>query len=255
MESNSGDVAFTNEKFSVANAFTLNSSSAFVTLKNLKATSINLNAKSGKIYADILTGAVAFGEDTIDCDFDVNTIKGSLLIGSLEQENVKPISNINIMQKLDGTAIIATKGNIHIKEVAGKASIKNVNGEINVEKNAADLNINTVSSNIILGKLIDSNNNFVANGIGGKVAISATEKANIEAYFGTPVAGTSFTTKGNISAHFAPTANVTVTSACKKAFLNGEEQTVAGNVYNFSQNAGTNLISFATENEVKLYTK
>lgn len=239
-----------------ANTFTCNAENAFITLDNIIANKIDFNVKYGKIYAKQLQGNVEFTDKTSNCDLQADTITGFLKIGTMNEESISTKSNIDVTL-IKGEIIACTTGNINIGEIQSTSQLRTAKGEINIPKVNGILNITTVSSNIVLGKIVDKNGKFIANGITKKIVIEGSEKTNVSAYFNEVETDSSIITKsGEINAYFTPTASAKITATAKSIVLTDGKNNPQNSPFNYSLNAGTQtLILTSKENNVNIIIK
>ena len=206
IQSNSRNVNFTDAVLALAE-FSFTSDTSFATFSKLTAPTINFNVKGGKIYSNSIMGKVVFSEDSNNCDFKTDSLSGSLLVGTMNQEYSKIATKTEIAigklsSNLGGESSITTLGKVYIGELSTTATIRTASGDVRVDKINAKLNINAVSSNITLGKIQNEDGELVGKGIESKITVVCDEKATINAYFASVADGSKITTKGTINAYF-----------------------------------------------------
>ncbi len=246
-----GEVKFSNEILTVAEKFNFTADHSYITINKITSPIVNFAAKSGKIYANEITGNVELLENTNNCDLQVDTIDGFLKIGTLNEENISTKTTVKIKNYVSGICNICTTGDINIGEIRGTTKLRTHSGSISVPKVNAELTITAVSSNINLGNITDDNGEIVDKGITKKVVVNGSENTNINAYFKNIIDGsTLITKKGNIQANISQGATCKIVANAKGISVDGIAKT---SPLNYHVNSGTDILTLtSTEGNIAI---
>lgn len=139
------------QAFNISGDFNLTTKNAFVHLGNFNANRSILKNRYGKMYFKAVNSDIIIDKESYKCDYKFKTINGEISMGSYFDNYLIDKSNIFVEESIVGTVMLATTGNIDIKDILGSVSIKNTSGKINIEKVSGFIDISSQNSNINIG--------------------------------------------------------------------------------------------------------
>ena len=112
------------QAFNISGDFNLTTKNAFVHLGNFNANRSILKNRYGKMYFKAVNSDIIIDKESYKCDYKFKTINGEISMGSYFDNYLIDKSNIFVEESIVGTVMLATTGNIDIKDILGSVSIK-----------------------------------------------------------------------------------------------------------------------------------
>ncbi len=224
LETETGNINLISENLDIANTLKIKSNSSFVEIKKATAKSFDFDVAGGKIYAGELTGHIIFSQNSNSCDFQANTINGSLLIGTINTDFDKIITKTSVLIKdsINGKATISTNGEVNIAKINSSiltSTIRTNSAKISVCEVEANIDVVSNSGQIILGKIENSN----IYGIRKQIDVTSNS-GYVVLYFDKVGTNSNVNSKNNIYAFFK-NGDFKLSATASKIILNEKEET------------------------------